>query len=256
MAFKRRARKTYKKRKRIRKPRGRRVMRRTRGMTWNPQFFKVKRKIDFLVPTADLNRGTYGAYPFIQAWAGGATNYAFSSNAYYFAVSDVYNVSEFGLMWDQYKLSGVKVTFKYITATQSDINVANITGTTPQNYTVDLALTTDIDDDNALSATVGGWSALLETGRYKMKTFPNVKSNSMSIYVKPKVLTGTVNDAGTPALDGGRTTASPWMDGATSLDAKWYGIKAIARVNPSANLFMYHTFSATAVYYLKWKNRQ
>lgn len=219
-------------------------------MTNNPQFFRVKRKLDFLVPAADLNRGTYGVYSLLSIGSSSNTLNSYASGAYTFRISDIPNVSEFGNLFDQYKITGVKLKFVYMSATQADYNenLGNY-----QNPQCTMLVWSDLDDVNLPTTSNAGWSAAQETGRVRAKCFPNVKNNTMSIYVRPKVSQAIVDSSGTVTARG---LNNPWLDGATALDAQYQGVKVLLQCPPNLYNQPLHVFKCIATYYTIWRNRQ
>lgn len=232
----------------------RRTFRKTRFnrsiLSYNPQYMRVKRKFDFLVPSADLSRGTYGAYALLSIAPSGTTNNAYGAAAYDFRVSDIPNVSEFGTLFDQYKITGVKLKFVYMTATQQDYPDA---GSNPSSSQVTMLLWNDFDDITTPTASNAGWSAAQETGRVKAKVFPNVKNNTMSIFLRPKVLTAIVDSSGTTT---GRGDLNPWLDGSTGLQAEYLGVKVLLQCPPCITTSPSHVFKCIATYYTVWRQRQ
>lgn len=228
----------------------RRAMRPRYNPTYNPQFMKIKRSFDFFVPLGDLSRGTYGCYSYQKLTPNtiaGTNTFNFLSTSFDFRISDVYNVSEFGVLFDQYKLAGVKLSFFLLNATQTTM-AANSSCNQCEILTV-----TDYDDTTSFAANIGGWNAAIETGRARTKRFPNVKNNSMSIFLRPKLLAAVVD---TGAGTTGRAVISGWVDGATATDARFLGIKFMMRCPPTDNTTLEYTIGCKTTYYLKFKNRQ
>jgi hypothetical protein len=212
--------------------------------TWNPQWFQVARTFQYSSPAADFG----GGFGVVQDLAVGATAtlLSYNSAAYSFAISQVPNVTEFGVLFDQYKIAGVKVDFDYISASESVLST-----TTSTSLQCTLLAYEDNDDSTAPPTTNAGWSAVFESGRAVKKVFPN-RVNRMSYMLKPKYLTADVDTSGTTT---GRSLGSGWVDGATGLDVLWRGLKVIVQANPTITTYV-HTFRITATYYLQWRNRQ
>jgi len=212
--------------------------------TWNPQFLKVMREFQYSAPAADYGGG-FGivADPSVGC---STTNLSYSSGAYSFRISDVYNVSEFGTLFDQYRIAAVQLKFDYITSSET---VLVTTAASMQQCS--LILFEDYDDSTAVAATNTGWQIATETGRQRRKVFPS-KNNSLTYTILPKYLGVAVdNSAGTT----GRATEDDWLDGATSPDVIWRGLKWIIQANP-APVTVGHYFRVTARYFLCFRNRQ
>ncbi len=214
--------------------------------TWNPQALKVMRTFQYSAPAVDFA----GGFGVVQDPAVGAltTTLSYASGSLSFRIGDVYNVNEFGVLFDQYRIHTVKLRLDYLTASAS---VLTPTVTQP-NQQGTILLYEDYDDDTAPTATNAGWQACYETGRGIRRVFPNPKGNSISYTVRPKYLTVDVDNSGGLT---GRSLGSGWLDGATSPDVKWRGIKWIAQCNPG-NVNTIHYWRITADYYLQFRNRQ
>lgn len=211
--------------------------------SWNPQYFKVARRMMYSVPAADVT-SPYIADPSVGA---STTNLSFSTGAISFRVGDVYNVSEFGALFDQYRIAAVKLEFHYISSSET---VLVTTSASMQQCTV--ALYEDYDDSTSPTGSVAGWNAILETGRAKTKVFPNPKGNVLTYTVNPKYLQVEVdNSAGTS----GRGTNDGWLDGNTSPDVIWRGVKWALQANPAPTT-VGHYFRVYATYYLCFRQRQ
>lgn len=228
----------------------RRAMRPKYNPTYNPQFMKVKRTFDYFVPQGDLSRGTTGCYSYqklVPHIIGSNNTFNYASGSFDFRISDVFNISEFGALFDQYKLSGVKLTFFLLNGTQFNLTANNAC------TQCEIAVINDYDDTQSFNITNGGWNSLLETGRAKVKRFPNVKNNTMSLFIRPRLMTAVLDSSGTTT---GRMLVSGWVDGATALDARYLGIKFMMRCPPSDNSTLEYTIGCKATYYIKFKNRQ
>lgn len=213
--------------------------------TWNPQWLKVARTFQYSAPGPDVLSGygrivdlTVGSLP---------TVLSYNSQAYVFRLADVPNALEFGSLFDQYRIAGVKIDLDYISASQM---VASTTTTTALQCT--LLMYEDFDDSTPPPITNAGWSGVFESGRAVKRVFPNNKSNSISYMLKPKFLVAGVDESGSTTA---RTLSSGWCDGATTLETAWRGLKLIVQSNPTTTAFV-HTFRATATYYVEYRNRQ
>lgn len=213
--------------------------------TWNPQALKVARTFQLSAPPADVGAG-FGKYYDLQ-FTPSATLLAYNSAAYAFSINDVYNVSEFGVLFDQYRIAAVKLRFDFISGTE-----AVLTPASALNQCVTLAVYEDFDDSTAPTASNAGWQAVMETGRAISKVFPN-RQNFLEYVVRPKYLTADVD---TSATTTGRSLASGWVDGATGLDVVWRGVKVIGQTNPTTATSSVYSFRITATYYLQWQSRQ
>lgn len=213
--------------------------------TWNPQAFKVARTFQLSAPVADVGAG-FGKYYDFQLTPS-ATLLAYNSAAYSFSIGDVYNVTEFGALFDQYRIATVKLRFDFITATE-----AVVTPASALNQCCTLAVYDDFDDSTAPTASNAGWQSVMETGRFVKKVFP-ARNNFLEIVTRPKYLTADVDTSSTTT---GRSLGSGWVDGSTGLDVVWRGVKVIGQTNPTTATSSVYSFRITATYYLEWRNRQ
>lgn len=213
--------------------------------TWNPQYLKVARTFQLTAPPADIALG-FGKY-FDPAFTPSATLLAYNSAAFVFSISDIPSVTEFGVLFDQYRIAAVTLRFDFITSSESVGNPAN--GLAQQ---MTLMVFEDNDDGTAPTATNVGWQAVYETGRAVQRVFPN-RTNTFSYTVKPKYLTADVDSSATTT---GRSLAAGWCDGATGLDIVWRGIKWIGQTNPTTATASAYNFRVTATYYTEWRARQ
>ena len=212
---------------------------------WNPQFLKVMREFQYSAPSADFGSG-FGivADPSVGC---STTNLSYSSGAYSFRVGDVYNATEYGSLFDQYRINAVTLTFTYISSSQS-----TILQTAASMQQVSILMYEDYDDSTAPTASNVGWQVVTESGRHKRMVFPNPRGNSISYTINPKYLKVAVdNSAGTT----GRGLDDDWLDGNTSPDVIWRGLKWIIQANP-APVTVGHYFRVTAKYYVTFRNRQ
>jgi hypothetical protein len=212
--------------------------------TWNPQCLKVARTFQYSAPATDFGAG-FGK---VQDPAVGPslTLLNYNSGALSFAISDIYNVSEYGVLFDQYKLAMVELKFDYIAGT--DTVVPTTTGYSQQ---CTLMLYEDNDDSTAPTLSNVGWQAVYESGRAIRKVFP-CPSNSIVYRLTPKFLQADVDTSSTTT---GRSLTTGWCDGSTGLDIKHFGLKWIAQCNPSPTT-MNHNWRITATYYTMWRSRQ
>jgi hypothetical protein len=212
--------------------------------TWNPQFLRVARTFQYSAPSGDVGAG-YAVVP-DPSVTPSATVHAYGCAAYAFAISHIPSVSEFGTLFDQYRIAGVQMRIDYINASET---VLLTTATTNPQCT--MLLFEDNDDGTSPASTNAGFAAALETGRCTRKVFPN-KSNTMTYMLRPKYLTADVD---TSAGVTGRSLGAGWVDGATGLDVQWRGLKLVIQSNPAPTTFT-HVFRMTATYYTEWRNRQ
>ncbi len=211
--------------------------------TWNPQYFKVARTFQYSTTAAD-QAGGYAAIvdPSVTC---STTVHAYSSGALAFGIDQVPNVSEFGALFDQYRIAAVKLHWDFMSSTQA---VAPITSSPSQRFT--LLLYEDYDDGTPPPASNSGFAAVFESGRAKKAVFPSSK-NSLTYVIRPKYLVADIDYTG---ATGGRSLGSGWVDGA-STTIFWRGIKWIAQSNPSP-VTNTGTWRITATFYTEWRNRQ
>jgi len=211
--------------------------------SWNPQYLKVCREMQYSVPAADV------VSPYIQDPSVGclAANLSYNTGTISFRIGDVYNVSEYGVLFDQYRIAAAKVEFHYMTAADQAAT------TTVNNQQVCTALLyEDYDDSTAPAATLAGWNAILESGRARKHMFPGRKSNTLTYTLNPKYLQVDVdNAAGTT----GRGTGDGWLDGSTATDVIWRGLKWALQANPGSTTLV-HYFRVYITYYLCFRQRQ
>jgi hypothetical protein len=212
--------------------------------TWNPQFLKVARTFQYSAPSGDVGGG-YAVVP-DPSVTPSATVHAYGCAAYAFAISHIPSVTEFGTLFDQYRIAGVQMRLEYLNASDS---VLSTTATVLPQCT--LLLFEDNDDGTSPASTNAGFAAALETGRCVRKIFPN-KTNTLTYMMRPKYLT---SDVDTSAGVTGRSLGAGWVDGSTGLDVQWRGLKLVIQSNPSPVTYT-HIFRMTATYYTEWRNRQ
>ncbi len=225
------------------KPSGGETMRPVYNPGWNPQYLKVARRIMYSVPSADVS-SPYIADPSVGCLA---SNLSFNSGAISFRVSDVYNVSEFGTLFDQYRIAGVKIEFHYITSSE-----AALTTTASNQQAVSLALYEDYDDSTAPTTTIAGWNSMLETGRARIAVFPSGRRNCLTYTLNPKYLVADIDNAGGTT---GRSLADGWLDGATTPEVVWRGLKWSLQANPG-NTTIVHSFRVYETFFLCFRQRQ
>jgi hypothetical protein len=212
--------------------------------TWNPQWFKVARTFQYSAPSGDVG----GGYAVVvdPSVTPSATVHTYGMAAYAFAISHIPSVTEYGTLFDQYRIAGVQMRLEYLNSSESVLGTA---ATALQQCT--LLLFEDNDDGTSPASTNAGFAAALETGRCVRKVFPN-KTNTLTYMMRPKYLT---SDVDTSAGVTGRSLGSGWVDGSTGLDVQWRGLKLCIQANPSPVTYT-HIFRMTATYFTEWRNRQ
>lgn len=212
--------------------------------TWNPQFLKVARTFQYSAPSGDVGAG----YAVVSdpSVTPNATLLSYGAAAYSFAISQIPSVTEFGTLFDQYRIVGVQMRLDYLNGSES---VQVTSATTSLQCT--LLLWEDNDDGTSPASSNAGFAAALETGRCVRRMFPG-RNNTMTYMLRPKYLTADVD---TSAGVTGRSLGSGWVDGSTGLDVQWRGLKLLIQANPVSVSFT-HQFRMTATYYTEWRNRQ
>jgi hypothetical protein len=214
--------------------------------TWNPQFLKVARKFQFSSPSADV-----GSFKLVDPTVTcSATALAYATGALTFAIDAIPNVSEFGSLFDQYKIEAIDVLFEYLNSSESIQTQQVSTAYCPQ---CTLLVYEDNDDVTAPAATNAGWQSLYEVGRAKRKTFPG--QGSLSIRICPKPQVGELAYGDTTSLSGRALGYDGWLDGATANPVLHYGLKYAIQANP-ATTSLTHAFRVTTTYYTRWRARQ
>jgi len=219
--------------------------------TWNPQYLKVARTFQFSSPSADV-----ASFKLTDpAVTCSATLLAYASGAVTFAIDAIPNVSEFGALFDQYKIEGINVVFEYLTSSVGSTNaiMPGAAGSLQSQCT--LVLYEDNDDVTAPTASNTGWQGMYEVGRQVRGFFPNPKNNSLSIFVRPKPQVGELAYSDTTALTGRALGYDGWLDGATANPVLHYGLKYMIQANPSTTNLV-HSFRVTTTYYTRWRARQ
>lgn len=152
-------------------------------------------------------------------------------------------------LYDQYRITGIKVTFKYMTGTSPD----NSTQITNQQPYCQFAVVTDFDNPGAaFTASDTDWQLLNERPNVKRATFPN-KKNSLSIYFKLKTIAKSIYDqAGT--YTGVETQYGKWLDGATAQNALYLGLQWMIQANPDLTTTK-HMFRIYTTFYYQFRNR-
>ncbi len=219
------------------------IDRATFNTSYSGQYFKVARTFQFSGPSADS-----ASFKMVDpAVTCSTTLLQYATGGIAFAIDSVPNVTEFGALFDQYRIDAIQMDFEYITSTQSNAN----TGAN-QNQTCNLAVWSDYDDATAPTASNSGWQAALETGRAKIMRFPGGASKLRYTLV-PRAL---AIDANYSDITGGRAIQNPsWIDGATGNPVLFYGLKYMIQANPAPTTYI-HTFRLKTTWYMSWRNRQ
>lgn len=225
-----------------------------KSLNYNPQFLKVKRQFQYSGPLGDPIAGgvnTWKINDFSCVSNTVSRQSTFTQIYMTFKISDVPQITEFGALFDQYRIVGIKLTFKYMNSTDVTTSYA-VSGSQGLCH---LALTTDFDDLTAnYPAQIGGWQQITESGRAKLATFPNQRGNKMSLYFKPRNQIKVLDViGGTAAVE---TAAKRWLDGATAQDALYYGVTGLMYANPTDTYTINHTIRVYATYYTQWRNRK
>lgn len=247
MAYRRRraTRSRRKTRRTRRKTYKRKTVKRSRGMTWNPQYFKVKRNFQLTGPGDDYTAGVFPyADPYIISSTTNVNGY--TSGSFTFNIEHVPGVSEFGNLFDQYKISGVSLSIRHLSGTELATETNTAGGTTQCAFMV----WTDLDDNDIPTPNSTQWKAVAETGRTKLRYFPGGK-NVMKIFVRPKLALIAQDSTGTYDV---KVLANNWVDGNVDEPARYYGVKWMIQSNPSIGIT--HRFRVNATYYLQFKGRR
>lgn len=168
----------------------------------------------------DCNFGTSGVSPFAKN----------------FRLNSVVNHTEFTSLYDQYKITGVKVYFDYT----PDVATA-LAGGTPASYMPKLWIKRDYDDSSTPTIT-----QMAESNQSRCLRFTDNRT-TQSIFLRPAVLNNLFR---TTLTNGYAPVWGQWLDVATD-DIPHYGLKCIAQGIPSLNL---GAISVRVKYYLKFKN--
>ncbi len=216
--------------------------------TWNPQFFKVARKFQYSGPSAD-SASFKMVDPSVTC---STTALQYTTGLLSFAIDQIPNVTEFGALFDQYKIEAVDVVFEYLNSSGS---IQTQQASTAYESQCTLLVYEDNDDTSSPAATNAGWQSLYEVGRAKRKVFPSGNGKSLKIRICPKPLIGELAYSDTTSLTGRALGQDGWIDGATANPVLYFGLKYAIQANPAtANLT--HSFRITTTFYTKWRARQ
>lgn len=211
---------------------------------------KVARTFQFSSPSADVASFKL-ADPSVTC---SATALAYTTGALSFAIDAIPNVTEFGQLFDQYKIEAIDVVFEYLNGSESILNSTMPGASGAYMSQCTLLVYEDNDDVTAPAATNTGWQSLYEVGRAKRKVFPG-RDNKLKIRVKPKPQVGELAYGDTTALTGRALGYNGWLDGATANPVLHYGLKYAIQANP-ATTQLTHYFRVTTTYFTKWRARQ
>lgn len=243
---------------RRRKTRGRKrkVKRRTRkvykkksytGMSksLNSQLIRIQKTMQFTGPSGEAG-GTFSYNdPYIISATSNYTTY--TSGVFTFTIGQLLGYSIYQQMYDQYKINGVKLTFKYMSGSELDVTTQAAGGCTE----IALMIWNDYDDKIVPPTTVTEWQSRVTTGRCKKKIFPS-KYNSLSYYVRPRLLNKVLDSAGT--YNGVVLQANPFVDFDSSFVPEYHAVKWMIQANPSTPIA--HSFRVTAKFYCTFKDRK
>lgn len=244
------------------------VYRRLYGKAINPyrpatmlNFLKIKRSFQLSCPgdTANTNQASVpaaGQYwmpditcAALAANTAGQNKFNYSTGSIKFDAGIAPDISSWSGLYDQYRITGIKVTFRYMSGSSAPTN-EQVSNEKPY---CTLALVTDFDNDaNVFSATDTDWQRLNERPYVKRAVFPNRK-NTMSIYFKPKTLGKNIEDAaGTyTAIE---TQYGKWLDGSTASNAIYLGLQWMIQADPDVTSHL-NIFRIYTTFYYQFKNR-
>lgn len=164
------------------------------------------------------------------------------NNVITFDLSQVRSPAELTTLYDQYKITGVKVMFKLVTNSDSNLGLNSTTASAAANFYPTLMWCRDYDNN-----TVEMPNDLRERNNTQMAV---LKPNSMiSVFVRPALRNQVY-------LDGVTTATSPvwdqWLDCSAS-NVPHYGLKYAIEMNGLTTVQDFY-MRIEYVYYLKFKN--
>lgn len=170
------------------------------------------------------------------AGGGVQTNIA---GAYSFKLSDLPNYTELTALYDQYKITGVKISF---IPSATEYNSAIPQGATVAQGFNPFMSAIDYDD----TTTPTSEDQLMEYGSLKRSGPGRIHSR----YIVPKVLQEVYRSV---ATTGYRPISGQWLDIAQP-DIPHYGLKVWCSAPPAAGTATAITYNVYATYYIKCKN--
>jgi len=212
----------------------------------------MTRKFGYRIPTHSFHRWvtsvqnmnvlncTYNTSLSLITMNTGQTECAFSiSNV----LADIPNVAEFTVLFDQYKLTGIKYQIKMVPNPDANYKPGSTTTLNPVNYFPTIWYCADFDDNNTQTI-----AQIKEFERVKHKVLrPNQELN---IFVRPKTLTQQFRTATTT---GYAVDFKPhWLDMAQT-DIPYYGLKAVVDMEGFSSSTDTMYLKINAKYYFKCK---
>lgn len=178
----------------------------------------------------------------------GLGNYAtvYGSGSVYFQLSTLPDVSDYGNLFDRYKILGVAIRIIPVAT-----NVATEGSVLPGSFQTPLILHTiqDFDDAQRPTNSEAGVNEMRQYPNYKCLNIYAMQGKPYSCYIRPKVA---------KSVYAGMTTAYqssyfPWIDMANQ-NAQGYGFKFIIETVTKNNTQCVQAFKIEASYYLKFRN--
>lgn len=197
----------------------------------------------FLGVTGTLSKSTDAL---LMTMASIGTSIQYGAFGLKFGLADVVNSTEFTLLFDQYRITGVKVKmFPFYTETTTG---AAVSATSAQT-TILVHSIIDLDDASTPTATDAGISEIRQYASYRCHNLSQGKGY-FARSIRPRMATPVYAAGAFSAY--AQAPMKIWVD-CQNPDAEYYGLKCIFEANNSgANTVLYVKCETT--YYLQLKN--
>lgn len=164
-----------------------------------------------------------------------------------FCLNDIPDPTEFTNLWDQYRLTGVKIKILPV-----NIGSENPSESGAASYLTNggfLHMAPDYDDMTLPTSSEAGINELRSKTGYKVRNLSSQRG--LSIYLRPST-TGAVYN-GSVLSSYAQNSRAIWMDSAAR-DQIYYGLKGMIEVVQQGGVAANHIFKVEACYYFQFKN--
>lgn len=179
--------------------------------------------------------------------AGGNKNYFSFSTM--FTLDMLPNYTEFTVLFDQYKINGVRLTITPFSS-DSPVQLATVGGNSNQSVSGFLHSITDYDDNTPVAASVAGINAMRQYESYRCSRL--FKHGAvMSRYIRPHIAQSAY---GASVFTSFQNSGPKWIDSNSPL-VEHYGVKGVFEVfEPVTGLNPFYWFKVEATLYMSFKN--